>query len=198
MKETASNQPSATLYGFFYIFLFLTSFLFVCIGATFFSDPVIHRFESYQRLQNWDLRQHGTGDYDGDGQNDFITFTGCAFLSSSNLEAIPTEQKCTATGIFSNPSMSGNQLSQPIGQKYITTDISDLILSNQRRKISHSYLGKSNNEDWKIFVRSDKGLQVFVIGKNGILSEEKNINVTHKIDNFLYILSSWAVFIIIF
>ena len=134
------------------------------------------------------MLQHAIGDYDKDGKDDLISFTGCAFFSSVNPDEIPKEQRCTATGITT---LVFKGEDKKIGQKYIKTERTDLGLNinNADRLIAHTYIGKSKNENWKIFVDANKTLKVYEIEKNKTL---KNIDIplNYKIDEFLYVISS--------
>jgi hypothetical protein len=157
----------------------------VWVVLPFFADPRIHRFERYERLMNWDLRQHARGDFDGDGAEDLITFTGCAFISSVDVTEIPASEQCTATGIVGLVFSDDNE---KIGQKYIQIDAHDLNLAEADLglPISHSYLGKSAGENWKIFVNNSGTFQAFEIYTNGMLRKSDQVGMTHRLDEILY------------
>lgn len=177
----------------FLFFFFLTFyFAFVWFVLPFLADPRLSSFEKYHRLWNWDLRQHARGDFDNDGKEDLISFTGCAFLSSVEPNKIPSQQTCTATGI-ADLFLKNNE--NKIGQKYLETDIYDLNLSalDKKELIYHSYLGKNNNENWKIFINSNYGLQIYDIEENGLLSKESKATFFNHLDEFLYKLSNYFV-----
>jgi hypothetical protein len=179
-----------TLKYTFLFFLFLAIYiLVVVIILPLFRDPSIHRFESYYRLWNWDLKHHARGaDFDHDGQDDLITFTGCAILSSVEADSIPLSQQCTAEGIARV--LAGSREIQ-IGQKYVPTNRTALTLDGAYNEdlMSHSYLGKNKNENWKIFVNSKRGLEVYEIGADGLLQPVDEIPFSHRIDEWLYFLS---------
>lgn len=176
---------------FFFFLLFTIYFTFVWAILPIFTDPQINRFEEYNRLWNWDLKQHARGDFDNDGNEDLITFTGCAFLTSANTNVIPNEKRCTATGIVG---MFNKKEIQQIGQKYIEATEYDLTLDlNDQTPISHSYLGKEKNDNWKIFINQNNKLRIYRIENNGQLSEINKTKLTHEIDEILYYFSRYFI-----
>jgi len=146
-------------------------------------DPKINKFDNYQRLWNWDQKQHAQGDFDHDDQEDFVSFTGCLFLSSVNEKNIPDSQKCTAQGIFNNAEIK-------VGQKYISSSESDLNLSNIDKKINHSYISQKQNENWEILVNGNEGIKIFEIKSGEALKPTGSIPISYQIDELLYNISS--------
>ena len=182
----------------FYFFLFLTicSF-FGLLVLIFFFDPKFNKFENYERLYNWDLKQYAVGDFDNDGKKDVISYTGCAFLSSVSIQNIPQNQQCTEKGTTTVIYYPDKSIK--IGQKYIPIQTINLDIESFRgtkRPVSHSYLFKKQNENWKIFVNSE-GLAIFEIRKDGLLQEVSNVPIEFKLDEILYFLSPLGLYILI-
>src|SRR3989344_9600676 len=142
----------------FFFFLFLTiCSLFIFFAFVFFPDPKFNRFEDYKRLYNWDLKQSAVGDFDNDGKKDVISYIGCAFLSSVSIQNIPQNQQCTEKGTTTVIYYPDKSIK--IGQKYIPIQTINLDIESFRgtnRPISHSYLFKKQNENWKIFVNAEE------------------------------------------
>lgn len=151
-------------------------------------DPQLHKFEQYERLLNWNLPHHARGDFDGDGEEDLITFTGCAFLSSAVPDEIPESHLCQASGIAN---MFIENEDRRVGQKYIETEDSDLGfgLFSDGTPIQHSYLGKNEGENWRIYVLAQWRLQVSEIGSDGVL-REIDATLANQIDEILYLIST--------
>lgn len=179
-------------YSFFFFLVLTIYYSFVWLILPFFTDPQLHRFEKYNRLWNWDLKQHARGDFDADGKEDLISFTGCAFLSAVDVGEIPESQRCTAKGIAA---MSFQDEENRIGQKYIPTDIYDLHLGafDNGLSISHSYLGKDIGENWKIFTNSSGNLKTYEIKNTGQLSDGGQPSFASQVDEFLYSISRFFV-----
>lgn len=146
-------------------------------------DPKVNSFSNYYRLYNWDKKQHVQDDLDDDEQTDFVSFTGCIFLSSTNESDIPESQKCTAQGIFESEKIK-------FGQKYIDSNEQDSNLNSVNGKITHSYLSKKQNKNWQLFVNSEQGMQLFEIKNNQIIQKVSMIPTSYKIDEILYSISS--------
>lgn len=163
----------------------------VIFSLPFFVDPRLSRFEESHRLWNWDLKNHAQGDFDQDGNEDLITFTGCAFFSRVQVEDIPAAQQCTATGIARLTLLNDNQ----VGQKYITTSRFDLNLntSDPDFTVTHSYLGKNSDQNWRIFVNSKEGLHAYEVLPNGVLEKGENITFLNRLDEQLYTLSTFFI-----
>lgn len=181
---------------FFYFFLILTIYyFFVWIVLPFFIDPKIHKFEKYEPLKNWDLDRNAIGDFDNDGKKDLISLTGCAFLSSVGVNNILQEKRCTANEIVPAYYEGKKDI---IGQKYIEIDKNniDLNLYNSS-SITHSFVAKNKNENWKIFINSKDGLKIYEIQNNGLLKSVDKIGLSHKIDESLYFLSSLFLILVI-
>jgi hypothetical protein len=168
---------------------FLTYFVFFS-----WSVPQISGFSEYGSLINWDLDQHGSHDYDGDGKYDFITYSGCAFLSSVDIDTIPKERQCTAANVRM---ISGSKELSKIGQKYIETEKYDLNWDTDI-PVSHSYLAKYKDTNWRIYLNTSKGLQAIEIGKDGSLKAVDDIRFANRIDEVLYYISAWSMYIAFF
>lgn len=193
MRTPIPNNPSKWLKRSFFFFAFLAVYYaFVFAALPFFADPQVHRFEEYKRIFNWDLRQHAKDDFDNDGQEDLISFTGCAFLSSVDATTIPQDQQCTATGITS---LVFHDQDNRIGQKYVQTDETYLHLDAFRTSspISHSFIAKDAGENWKIFINSKNGLQIYEVKNSGLLETVDEVTLANKIDEFFYSLSRFFI-----
>ncbi|MEK7497386.1 MAG: hypothetical protein AAB656_00510 [Patescibacteria group bacterium] len=187
-----SKKQKLVKYSFFFFLCLTVYYSFVWLVLPFFADPQVHRFEKYNRILNWDLRRHAMGDFDNDGQKDLISFTGCAFLSAVDINAIPQEQQCTAIGIAV---MTFKGQKDRIGQKYVQTDKFDLNLGvlDKELPISHSFIAKDRNENWKIFVNSSSGLNIYEVKNNGLLQNVGKVALTNRIDEYLYSISRFFV-----
>lgn len=182
-------------------FLFFSSlvvtlyYLLVVLLLPVFVDPQIQRFEKYEKILNWELPQHARGDFDGDGKEDLVSFTGCAFFSLAEADNIPEKKRCTATGIamIAYPDQSTR-----IGQKYIDTDVVDLNLAftSNTVKIVHSYIAKNKNENWKLFVNSNNGMRVYELGNDSILRESHQSLLVYKLNEVLYRISRLSTLLI--
>lgn len=177
----------------FFLFLVLTVYYtFVWLVLPLFADPQLHSFEKYSRVWNWDLKQHARGDFDQDGQEDLISFTGCAFLSSVVPNMIPEDRQCMATGIAA---LSFNGQDERIGQKYIETDDFDLNLNllSKGLPITHSFIAKDAHDNWKIFVNSRGNLKIFKVQNSGLLENVDDVTISNRIDEFLYSISQFFI-----
>lgn len=161
-------------------------FFLVWFVLAFFVKPRLHSYSSYESMYNWDLPAHPRGDFDKDGKEDLISFTGCAFLSSVSVEQIPEENRCAATRISSFVSSTIN--AEEIGQKYTITEEYDLDLKFFATGIHHSYLEQKENSNWHIAIKDTSGLRRYVIGEDGLLKEIP-VSVLYRIDEMLYSLS---------
>jgi len=162
-----------------------------------FSDYQFNKFEKYERLYNWNLKEYAVGDFDSDGQKDVISYTGCAFLSSVNIKDIPQNQQCTAKGttvVVYYPDKS-----EKIGQKYISIKKFNLEPEDthaENRPISHSYLFKKQNGNWKIFVNS-RELAIFEIRKDSLLQKTDHVPIEFKLDEILYFISGFYILLLL-
>lgn len=171
-------------------FVILQAILFVLFLplSSFMLMPRFHFFTDYRPLNNWDLSNHARGDFDRDGKDDLITFTGCAFLSAVDLEQIPSATRCTARGISFQFDQDKSLI---IGQKFIQTEVFDLNLSTQNRaETGRSFLGKSRDGVWSIYADSASGLRRFDILPTGLLSQNDQITLADQLDLFMYGLSN--------
>lgn len=157
-------------------------------GLPLLIDPNLSGFEQTERLKNWDLSRHARGDFDGDGSEDLISFTGCAFLSAAQPDLIPLDQRCTAPGIASFVFDDSR-----VGQKYIRTDTSQLDLGTKigQTRIRHAYLGKHKDALWRIYAQqSGQSLTSYQIQPDGVLSDPLPVTPLNRLDELLYSLSS--------
>lgn len=180
-------------YSFFFFLFFTIYYSFVWSVLPFFVDPRLHRFEKYHSLWNWDLSQHAIGDYDGDGKEDLISFTGCAFLSASNTSEIPETGRCIASGITTIFFPGEENL---IGQKYILTDLYDLSLEalDKGSLISHSYLGKDEDKNWQIYINENGNFRTYEIERTSRLIGGSQVTFVNQVDELLYSISRLFVF----
>ncbi|MEK7517826.1 MAG: hypothetical protein AAB583_04715, partial [Patescibacteria group bacterium] len=140
----------------------------------------------------WDLPQYAVGDFDGDGHDDLVTFTGCGFFSSAEKDKVPQNQLCISP-ILTKMVLKNQDL---IGQKYIAVQKLNFETGNSfhmKRPISHSYLFKKKNENWKIFVNSGE-LTIFEIRKDGLLQKIDNVPIQFKLDEILYFMSGLYIY----
>lgn len=167
--------------------IFLLYYIVVITLVPKLVDPHFTKYLEYHRLNNWDLKQHAIGDFDNDGVNDLITFTGCAFLSSS--KNISSDNQCISPGI-SNMVFEDDR---KIGEKYIHTNELNLDLAfSAKNQILHTFLAKNKDETWEI--HADK---IYPINKNGSLDLPIDKNLTQIIDELLYIISSFYIILLI-
>lgn len=175
-------------YTFSFFLLVTLYYAFVFIFLVMFADPQFQRFEQYHRLSNWDLKQHARGDFDGDGQIDLISFTGCAFLSSVQEASIPQSQRCTANGISEMVFRQPNK----VGQKYVQNDQESFALTYENRSlVRHSYMGKMQDAPWSIFVRVDNKLEAYEITPTGLLQPHDAITLAQRVDEKFYSVSQF-------
>lgn len=186
------NKPK-----FFKILFFLSAgytifFFFVWFVLNFFEKPRLHRYTSYESIYNWNLPIHPRGDYDKDGKQDLISFSGCAFLSRVTPDQIPVNSRCIATGIsgFVGDTINKGQ----IGQKYTITDTYDLDLGFFAKGIDHSYLEMQRDGNWYIVIHDTAGLRRYMIDDDGVLKEVPT-GTFYTIDELLYRVSSWFTFL---
>lgn len=183
-----SSYRSSPFKNSLFVGLLVVLFLYVIpwVNVLLFTDPLFGRFDGYHRLYNWDLKQHANDDYDGDGQQDVITFWGCAFLSATDISTIPDSKKCIS------PSYAPLGNKNMVGQKFILTDDYNLSESFQERRVAHhSYLGKYENQPWSLYVRQDK-IRRFEITAQGLL-EEKPVSFANRLDEFVYWISNISI-----
>jgi len=104
--------------------------------------------EDYQKHHNWDTASHISGiDLDNDGIEDFISLSGCAFLTSHH-EDIPKEETCSAPILGK---LSG--VPDVNGQKYITIDNEELIDYNQMRNGTFFSYAYKNDDVWYLVAK---------------------------------------------
>jgi len=63
------------------------------------SYSLTQSYEKYYGIEDWNLSKHALIDLDGDGKQDMVTFTNCAFLTKTDELEIPEEMKCTEPGM---------------------------------------------------------------------------------------------------
>lgn len=81
---------------------------------------------------------------------------------------------------------------QLIGQKVILAAESNLGLdSSSTTQISHSYLAKKSNENWKIFVTQNRQLSIYEIKNKGIIKKMNSVPFLAQADEYLYLFSSF-------
>lgn len=111
-------------------------FGFVFLAGHLVDHPVFSAL-NYKRLYDWDLPRHSLDqDLDGDGQTDFVSFTGCALLTKANPEQIPAERQCAAEGIFS---LAKTINSEAIGQSYLKNPITNYSLDSYFKDTTFMY-----------------------------------------------------------
>jgi hypothetical protein len=152
---------------------------------------LFNRYEKYMPLHDWNLRQNAYDDFDGDGKKDYIILPGCAFLSSFDATKVPKNQQCIAPGyaimVFKNQNI--------VGQKYVSTREYNLgSVDPHKVQISHSYLMKKPNENWKIYLDTNGSLKIFEIVKGGSLREVNEIPIEFRMDENLYLFSGYNFF----
>lgn len=156
----------------------------------FFIDPRINSFEDYHSLENWNLPGHAQGDFDQDGTTDLVTFTGCAFMSAADIDQIPEEKRCTATGMVEWVFPDQPEI---VGQKIANLESFDLGASSDttpKNWIRHSYMGQDDEGEWTVVVNSKQdGLTLSRIGQDGLLYPVADIPIEYRIDEALYSLS---------
>lgn len=157
----------------FCFLVLVTTLYFLLQFLEFLVDPRIGLIESYHALDNWDHKSHGVDDFDDDGQKDLLVFSGCAFLTSVNLEKIPEDRRCTANNVLPiYPSLRFPEGS--IGQKFTERDSSafdreDAFYGND---IFHSYAVKYRSQPWRMLNHQyDRSIQAFSVGSDGMLFE---------------------------
>lgn len=172
------------------IVFFVAYFILVVDILPYFVDPRVNTFEGYHRLENWNLPGHAQGDFDQDGKTDWVTFTGCAFLSAADIDKVSEESRCTATGM-----MEWVFPDQPeiVGQKIANLESFDLGASSDttpKNWIGHSYMGQDDEGEWTAVVNSKQdGLTLSRIGQDGLLYPVTDIPIEYRIDEALYSLS---------
>jgi hypothetical protein len=178
----------------------LVSVLLCYIGLFFFvyfvlfqwTNPQVSKFSDYQSLINWDLNGYGIGDFDEDGEKDFISYTGCAFLSKADLSNVSDDKKCVAKNseiIFT----AGKEMDL-IGQKYISLDQYN-VDPNGGDEVFHSYLARYNDSHWRIYLNANGNLKIFDIGNDGIIKETNEITLANRLDEVLYFISTYSMYI---
>ena len=177
---------------FFLVSLFTFGLVLVNI-PTFFIHPRLQSFQEYESLKNWNVRSHATGDFDNDGKKDIVIFTGCAFLSSVSEENIPSDRKCTASGMSRISSESDHK----VGQKYIDFSETDWTEFNNRQVMDYAYMGKSQEGKWLIYAESNGRTYISQID-NGVIKRVAEASPAMKLDKFLYSLSAYLFLIGIF
>lgn len=172
-------------------FLLLTSFLallilfivstvyFLIFKNTHSNYSFTQSYLEYYSAEDWNLTTHVVTDIDGDGADDMLTFTNCAFLSSLSEEKIPSDERCE------EPGMSGfvfGRESVKVGQKLAPEkDFSFPWLKK-------SYLVKTNDSVWKFYDINGLELRTFQLNDN-LLFEEVSPTILDRFDVVTYQLS---------
>ncbi len=160
--------------GFLLIGILVLGLLFYFLGFIFvagwLTDHPLFPHQNFRPIYDWDLPAHSMDlDLDGDQKKDLISFTGCAFLSSQDATHLPASQQCTARGV-----VGFNKDLQPTGQKFISSDETDLDLGNYSNDPSlgfgyYAYLYE-NNDQWFLVVKQnwEKAPQTYQISNQGL------------------------------
>lgn len=168
---------------------FLVSVLALGIFLMIFSPVLIHprfqNFQDYKPLDNWNLDKHAIGDFDNDGKEDMVTFTGCAFLSSVNEDNISADRRCTASGMSN---LVFKDSDNKVGQKYVDISETDLGGNFGYGVVSYAYMGENQEREWNIYAERDGKTYVSEID-NGQIKKMTDISLVTKFDRFLYNLS---------
>src|SRR3989344_4148578 len=123
--------------GLFVLFL-LTIASFVPPIADWLLYPNLGRASRFEYLNDWNNAKHVNEDVDGAGQQDFVSFVGCAILSSHNEESILDSEQCILPMEYSI--LPANLIGRTVGVK-------------SAQEPGHAYmLQQDGNSPWNIVV----------------------------------------------
>ncbi len=145
------------LIGYLIISIYLFAF-----KDTSQSYSLTQTYKSYFGVEDWNLSKHAILDIDGDGIQDMITFTGCAFLSSVSEQSIPISKQCTEPTMSPIVFPKNNNI---VGQKL---NSSKPFHYDWLRK---SYLVKTQEDTWKFYDLNGFQIRTFELNKNNLFSE---------------------------
>lgn len=135
---------------------------FLSIKDTSASYSLFQHWKEYYSVEDWNMTMHAVTDIDGDGKNDVIVFSNCAFLSSVNQMQIPENQRCM------EPSMAGitfperpDIVGQRLGQN-------STLFFNWMRK---SYLVKTQRDEWRYYDMNGFRLRVFRLRADNLFEQ---------------------------
>jgi len=151
------------------------------------SYSLTQSYEKYYSIEDWNLSKHALLDIDGDGKQDMITFTNCAFLTSTKESNVPEEMKCTEPGM--------SAIGFPKGDK----NVGQLLVSKNQFKytlLRKSYLTQNTNNKWKFYDLNGFQVRTFELGSEGLFHETMP-TLSDKIDAIYYQSSHFGVMIII-
>lgn len=157
------------------VYLFLSIYLFM-FKDTSQSYSMTQTWAKYYSVDNWNIPTHAIVDIDEDGQNDMITFTNCAFLSSITKDQIPKDRQCSETNMSPLVFQDNDEI---VGQKLFGQKQSKTLLLHQ------SYLVKTQNNIWKFYDINGFQLRVYESGTNKLFYEIKPSLLDYT-DTFTY------------
>jgi hypothetical protein len=198
-KPYLYNQPMVTLkparFAFVFLLIFTLYYSFVFVALPRMEAPIFSKFKTHYPLVNWNLPSHATGDFDGDGIQDQVLFSGCAFLSSTQAHTIPAEKQCAPEKNFLRGKTAENTL---FGQKYSTTEIFDLSHGGFGAfAVKHSYLAQHQDGSWWLVVSEHGRLNVLTLNSDGLFVPVIHIPTALYWDEYAYKLSSyWSVLVL--
>lgn len=127
-------------------------------------------------------------DLDYDRKNDFVTFTGCVFLTKIKAESIPQNKRCTAdkiTGMFSETFSTV----PTVGQRYLSPKDNNFNLDGQLES-NYTYLFEKDKR-WYLVTANKEGTTMYAVDAQGILTPVP-LPLDHQIHLLLYKISEIA------
>lgn len=157
------------------LFFALMTFYYLFVGENdkSYGSP---RWREYFSVEDWNLPKHAITDIDGDGRNDLVTFTNCAFLSSIGAEKISKDRQCQEPEMAPLVFAGGEKM---IGQALV----SRRLFGYDWLKKSH--LVKTENGKWRFYEINGWQVRAFEMKDDGLF-EEIEPSLTDKTDAAFY------------
>lgn len=169
------------------ILIVLLSFLIALPLNSVLLDRPFFSYKEYFPLDNWNLPVHMMHrDLDGDGRNDLITVTGCAFFSSVRPEQIPAEKRCEAPTI----SMI-EENAYPVGQHIGHINKKGNFVVDWEGYSFFAYMVRTNEEQWLLIRKQSfiKPAKAYEIDQQGFI-QPTSLPLIHRLYVLSYTLAS--------
>jgi len=171
MKKKSPLKKILLYIFFVFIFLFILSLISFFIDDKRISHSKTQTWKSFYALNDWNISLPTIGDYDLDGNQDFINWDSCAYITSVDPLMIPNQEQCKISGSLIKKDVEKSYTGQRIGGGRFT------------------FLVKTQNDKWR-FYSYNGFFQVGVteINKEGIFIATSPSALDY-IDNLTYMAS---------
>jgi hypothetical protein len=187
-QKILKNRLIVIMIAAFSLFLYvIVSIYFFTLKDTGTSYSITQTYKSYFGIEDWNLIKHAFVDIDGDGKQDMVTFSNCAFLTATLDQKIPEDKKCEEPGM------------SPIGFPNGEKKIGQKLISNKPYRytlLTKSYLVKTQNDTWKFYDTNGYQIRTYELKPDGLFYETSP-SLLDRVDVFTYQTGHFGVMLIL-